>query len=450
MVKDQWDCVLNDLEELGDLIFLVLTFRYNIENISCCLRLLPFCSSTFHQTNVEIAQIRSEDIPLNLQISIAPSSSRSNCPCRRRVFSLFVTGYAWLNWALGSVSVHFLFKNMHSLRRWASSGRSSRLCFCLVSACKRNHFRLRFRGLVFVVVVLFVDQVCDQLIQSMRNSHPRVRIVFVYRFNSSFHSTFSLQVTGCDFQNGSKFGVPSNPTFRVSWFFISWQSVLATCHWYCKLSGSSFFPVRMPFAPLSGSSSTVLDMRASSKRGFLDVKSDPGLLSSLIEQLNKTMETVNKMDAKLDAKPDAKFDGSERRMDQMTGLHQFRLDKLDAELASQRQLLEDLRTDITLLRRGPTGAGPSGSDSLCVFPSSVVCQPPWIILSLRKCWCLVGHPLAPVPAQRLTALNTRNSRKSWSNYYRIAFATKWCGGPSPFRCKLPVGARRQGWWLGSV
>ena len=37
-----------------------------------------------------------------------------------------------------------------------------------------------------------------------------------------------------------------------------------------------FFPVRMPFAPLSGSSSTVVDMRASSKRGFLDVKSDPG------------------------------------------------------------------------------------------------------------------------------------------------------------------------------
>ena len=100
------------------------------------------------------------------------------------------------------------------------------------------------------------------------------------------------------------------------------------------------------------------------------------MLSSLIEQLNKTMETVNRMDAELDAKLDAKFDGSERRMDQMTGLHQFLLDKLDAELASQRQLLEDLRTDITLLRRGPTGAGPSGSDSLCVFPSSVVCQPP--------------------------------------------------------------------------
>ena len=61
-----------------------------------------------------------------------------------------------------------------------------------------------------------VDQVCDQLVQSMRNSDPRVRIVFVHRFNSNFHSIFTLQVTGCDFQHGSNFGVPSNPTFRVS------------------------------------------------------------------------------------------------------------------------------------------------------------------------------------------------------------------------------------------
>ena len=40
--------------------------QYNIEIFSCCLRLLPFCSSTLHQTNVESAQSRSED---NLLIS---------------------------------------------------------------------------------------------------------------------------------------------------------------------------------------------------------------------------------------------------------------------------------------------------------------------------------------------------------------------------------------------
>ena len=70
-------------------------------------------------------------------------------------------------------------------------------------------------------------------------------------------------------------------------------------------------------------------------------------------------------------KLDTKFSGLERRMDQMIGLHQIRFDKHDAELASQRQLLEDLRAEITLLRGGSTGAGPSVSDSPCVSPSSV-------------------------------------------------------------------------------
>ena len=36
----------------------------------------------------------------------------------------------------------------------------------------------------------------------MRNSDPRVRTVFVYRFNSNFLSTFTLQATGCNFQYG--------------------------------------------------------------------------------------------------------------------------------------------------------------------------------------------------------------------------------------------------------
>ena len=54
-MKDQWDCVLNDLEEeLGDKEFLV----------SCFLRLLSLYSSTFHQTDVEIAQNGSEENPL--------------------------------------------------------------------------------------------------------------------------------------------------------------------------------------------------------------------------------------------------------------------------------------------------------------------------------------------------------------------------------------------------
>ena len=75
-MKDQRDCALNDLEEFGDKEFLVLMDEYNIEIFSCFLRLLPLYSSTFHQTNVESAPIRSEHNPFILQNSIAPSSSR--------------------------------------------------------------------------------------------------------------------------------------------------------------------------------------------------------------------------------------------------------------------------------------------------------------------------------------------------------------------------------------
>ena len=63
-MKDQWHCVLNDLEVLGGKEFLVLMDQYNIEILSCFFRLLPLYSSTIHQTNVEIAKNRSEDNPL--------------------------------------------------------------------------------------------------------------------------------------------------------------------------------------------------------------------------------------------------------------------------------------------------------------------------------------------------------------------------------------------------
>ena len=63
-MKDQWDCVLNDLEELGDKELIVLTSQYNIEIFSCGLHLLPFYFSTFLQTNVGSTQLRSEDNPL--------------------------------------------------------------------------------------------------------------------------------------------------------------------------------------------------------------------------------------------------------------------------------------------------------------------------------------------------------------------------------------------------
>ena len=71
-MKDQWDCVLNALGELGGKEFL-LKNQCNTEIFSCFLRLLPWCSSTFHQTNVENTQNGSED---KLSISTIQSLHR--------------------------------------------------------------------------------------------------------------------------------------------------------------------------------------------------------------------------------------------------------------------------------------------------------------------------------------------------------------------------------------
>ena len=62
-MKDQEDCVLDDLEELRDEEFL-LKDQYNTGIFSCFLLLLQLCFSTLHQTNVESSQCRSEDSPL--------------------------------------------------------------------------------------------------------------------------------------------------------------------------------------------------------------------------------------------------------------------------------------------------------------------------------------------------------------------------------------------------
>ena len=151
---------------------------------------------------------------------------------------------SWLNISPKS------FTDRYSSCRWANRSTSSCFCFSLWSARRskyirfqREFFRLHLRGFLLVVVALFVDQVRDQLIQSIRNSDPRVSFHFVYRFNSSFHTIFTLQVAGCDFQHGSNFGVPSNPTFRVSWFFISRGKVYsrqATDSVNCENSSVSF------------------------------------------------------------------------------------------------------------------------------------------------------------------------------------------------------------------
>ena len=59
-MKDQQDCVLNDLGELGN-EKLFLKNQYNTEIFSCVFLLLPWRSSTVRQTNDDKTQNDPED-----------------------------------------------------------------------------------------------------------------------------------------------------------------------------------------------------------------------------------------------------------------------------------------------------------------------------------------------------------------------------------------------------
>ena len=67
---------------------------------------------------------------------------------------------------------------------------------------------LHVSGFLLVVVLVLVVQVRDQFVWAMRNSDPRVRIVFVDKHDSDLNSMFVLQATGCNFQNGRNLVFP--------------------------------------------------------------------------------------------------------------------------------------------------------------------------------------------------------------------------------------------------
>ena len=98
---------------------------------------------------------------------------------------------------------------------------------------------------------------------------------------------------------------------------------------------------------VSSGSGADVDMRVSSKRGFVDVESAPSWVSAFIERMDQRLDT------------------NERGIEQVLGLHQVRLDKHDVELSAQRRLLEDLRSEIGDFRR--SGAEPSRQSSETVF-----------------------------------------------------------------------------------
>ena len=123
-----------------------------------------------------------------------------------------------------------IYHRKYSSCRWASSGKSSRFCFSLWSACiceyirfQRKCFRLRLRGILLVVVVLLVDQVCDQLVQSMKNSDPLMRIVFVYRFFFLFPLHIYLARRWLWLLTRAQFWFSLESNLSCEMIFIFWQ-----------------------------------------------------------------------------------------------------------------------------------------------------------------------------------------------------------------------------------
>ena len=78
---------------------------------------------------------------------------------------------------------------------------------------------IRFQRMVFRTVYLRFPARCGRApcCSSLRPTYSshEMRMVFNYIVNAYFHSTFTLQVAGCDFPYGSNIGVPSNPNLLV-------------------------------------------------------------------------------------------------------------------------------------------------------------------------------------------------------------------------------------------
>ena len=145
-----------------------------------------------HQTNSESTQIDSED-----HLSV----------------SRFRSPYAWSNWAPGSISIHVLSRIGTVLED--EQVMEGLLGFALAFYRLANATTSVFNAITSV----FVSEVSCSLssyslsIKSVTNlfdpweilTHEWELIVFVHRFKSNFHTIFTLQVAGCDFQNGPNF-----------------------------------------------------------------------------------------------------------------------------------------------------------------------------------------------------------------------------------------------------
>ena len=105
---------------------------------------------------------------------------------------------------------------------------------------------------------------------------------------------------------------------------------------------------------VSSSSGADVDMRVSSKRGIVEVESEPSWVASLMERMDQRLDANER---RIEHRMDERLDTNERRIEQVLGLHQTRLDKHDVELSAQRRLLENLRSEIGEFRRNGVEQG---------------------------------------------------------------------------------------------
>ena len=99
---------------------------------------------------------------------------------------------------------------------------------------------------------------------------------------------------------------------------------------------------------LSSNRAADVDMRVSSKRGIVEVESEPSWVAFFNERMDQRLDGNER---RIEHRMDERLDANERRIEQVLGLHHTRLDKHDAELSSQRRLLEDFRSEIGQFRR---------------------------------------------------------------------------------------------------
>ena len=84
--------------------------------------------------------------------------------------------------------------------------------------------------------------------------------------------------------------------------------------------------------PVEFDRSMSVDMRVSSKRGIVEVESEPSWVASFIERVDQRLDANER---RIEHRMDERLDANARRIEQVLGLHQTRLDKHDAELSSQ-------------------------------------------------------------------------------------------------------------------